>query len=315
MAASSIDWKKRAKCTSCIVCSNTATVRIGLTDYTSLSTLTSAIKNIPYDGLRTNTSGGIWMMVCHNYLPPFWWSITRSNQNSYSNLGPLFQSDNLMTSANGDRSDVQNVAVLITDGCTNIDMSKTIPTALAAKVKGNHMVSIGIGGDVNLLELRAIASDPQTENVLFADSWTDLPGIVTSLVTSMCNGMGEQYRQPFYQWVDMRLPSQHLFRYLFPQWEIHILSNSFNAFSFFLSLLLSWNVTNLLYNNIMLYLCYHVWFTLLRCEWMFSESMWKSRHLHRYAQKLLLWVQTGLYRCQLRQKWVTTIFKVKPPFI
>ena len=43
--------------------SDKAAVRIGFTDYSTTSTLVSAIKNVPYDGGRTNTSGGIWMMV------------------------------------------------------------------------------------------------------------------------------------------------------------------------------------------------------------------------------------------------------------
>ena len=93
-----------------------------------------------------------------------------------------------MTAQYGERPDVPNVAVVITDGCTNIDPDRTVPNALAAKAGGNHMISIGIGGNTNEVELRAMASDPQSENVLFADSWTDLPGIVDGLVAATCNG-------------------------------------------------------------------------------------------------------------------------------
>ena len=80
-----------------------------------------------------------------------------------------------------------NVAVLITDAGTNIDMERTVSDAVAAKVKGTRILGIGLGGDVNMWELNAIVSQPST--ILLADSWKDLPNRTMALLDALCDGM------------------------------------------------------------------------------------------------------------------------------
>ena len=49
----------------------------------------------------------------------------------------------MFTVANGDRPDVPNICILITDGVSNINSRKTVPNALAAHARGIELYTIG----------------------------------------------------------------------------------------------------------------------------------------------------------------------------
>ena len=74
--------------------SNYAQIRIPLNQYTSLEPLQTAILDLPYSGGRTNTTGAL--------------RLARTE---------------VFTEANGDRPNVKNVIVLITDGYTTVEAS------------------------------------------------------------------------------------------------------------------------------------------------------------------------------------------------
>ena len=48
---------------------------------------------------------------------------------------------------------------------------------------------IGIGDDLNVLELYGIASKPVDETVFIADSYRDLPQLVQKIPQAICDGM------------------------------------------------------------------------------------------------------------------------------
>ena len=60
----------------------------------------------------------------------------------------------MFTSGNGDRSGVQNYIIMLTDGASNEQEVRTVPEAIDARVNGAKIITIGIGTDVNMLELR-----------------------------------------------------------------------------------------------------------------------------------------------------------------
>ncbi|XP_076089636.1 matrilin-1-like, partial [Mytilus galloprovincialis] len=81
----------------------------------------------------------------------------------------------MFTADNGDRSDVKNIAIVITDGVSNVNAETTIPEAEKARDVGIHIYAIGIGLS-NLTELHGIASVPAKDNSLDVQSFDELKG-------------------------------------------------------------------------------------------------------------------------------------------
>ena len=55
----------------------------------------------------------------------------------------------MFTTLGGDRSDAPDIAIVITDGASNLDMLNTIPYAQDAHRQGITMFAIGIGESLN----------------------------------------------------------------------------------------------------------------------------------------------------------------------
>ena len=60
----------------------------------------------------------------------------------------------MFTSGNGDRSNAPNFIILLTDGESNVRADDTVPRAIDARISGATIITVGIGSDVNMLELR-----------------------------------------------------------------------------------------------------------------------------------------------------------------
>lgn len=90
--------------------------------------------------------------------------------------------------ANGDRTDVPNIAIIVTDGHSNINAEQTIPEAIQARVDGTHMIVATVENDHNNLELKGLASDPKEKNIFNVQRYSQLPTIVSTIVQATCNG-------------------------------------------------------------------------------------------------------------------------------
>ena len=90
--------------------------------------------------------------------------------------------------ANGDRSNVPNVAIVITDGESNVNASQTIPQAELAHAQGIYIYSIGISDAVNIEELAGISSWPHQLNQQYWTSpdFTQLGEIIDTVSESVC---------------------------------------------------------------------------------------------------------------------------------
>ena len=118
-----------------------------------MSTLLSAIENIPYHGGNTNTADALELLL-----------ITAEN-------GSL-----------GLRNDSSKIAVVITDGAsTDPDVTSLAATTLHAS---NIFDVYAVGA--NRLELQQIASGPEPDFVLFADSNTDLRQLEENILPGLC---------------------------------------------------------------------------------------------------------------------------------
>lgn len=115
------------------------------------------IENLPYFDGNTNTSGGIYLM---NHV--------------------IFQP------GNGDRSGVENIAIVITDGASTMDRHLTVPYAKEAKSKGVKMITIGITKSVNITELKAIASTPHKYTMFHVNDVKTLGDALDNLVGEAC---------------------------------------------------------------------------------------------------------------------------------
>ena len=54
----------------------------------------------------------------------------------------------MFTIENGDRPDVQNIALVITDDKSMVNSEKTVFESDKAKAKGIHMIAVGVGNQV-----------------------------------------------------------------------------------------------------------------------------------------------------------------------
>ena len=130
-----------------------------LSKFTDNNALRNALLNIDYPGGNTNTSGGLY--------------VTRSQ---------VFQPQN------GDRANIPNVAIIVTDGKSTFDSDKTIPYAQQLQRDGVEMISVGITNSVDEDELKAMSSPPQIQhrNYFTSTSFQELEMVLSGLVSTAC---------------------------------------------------------------------------------------------------------------------------------
>lgn len=147
--------------------SDTSYVDFNLNSYTNKGDVISAIKRITFLGGKTDIASALQMLTNTMYLP-----------------------------ANGGRSNAQRVAILFTDGDSNIDSQDTIPYAVNARNAQIFIIVVGLGTDVVLVELRSIASRPLNRTVLTTPFVADLPALVPEAVSAFCNDTNECASSP-----------------------------------------------------------------------------------------------------------------------
>jgi len=94
---------------------NEATLNFYLFNFTDVQSLTNAIRNIPYIGGNTNTTGGLRLMRTE-----------------------------IFNAANSDRPDIPNVAVLITDGNPTREVTVLPDEVKRIKNLGIRIIGVGI---------------------------------------------------------------------------------------------------------------------------------------------------------------------------
>jgi collagen type VI alpha len=138
-----------------------------LNRYSTKQDIQLALRRIQFIGGRTNTASGIEYMK-----------------------------DQIFTAANGDRADAPNFAIVLSDGNSNINQQNTIPMAVQSRNKDITMIAFAVGTDVNLFELRNIASEPYNQTIFNVMSSVDLPKIVTPIVKAVCDDVNECASSP-----------------------------------------------------------------------------------------------------------------------
>ncbi|XP_061165063.1 matrilin-2-like [Saccostrea echinata] len=133
-----------------------ARIEFNSKDYTNKNDLFKAVDNISWQYGSTNTADAL-----------------------------LIMHDTMFTAINGDRADVPNICIVITDGVSNINYGRTIPEAEAARKKGIHIYAVGIGlQDLN--EVNGIANKPSSENAFSVNNFDELEGLNETIFEAAC---------------------------------------------------------------------------------------------------------------------------------
>ena len=120
--------------------------------------MNAAIDAMVYEGGKTNTSGGLRTMRTQ-----------------------------VFGGTRGDRPDVRNVAIVITDGESTVDQNMTMREADLAKDEGVAIFVVGVTDRINEDELRGIASDPDSTHYFNSTSIRQLDNIVQELTAYVCS--------------------------------------------------------------------------------------------------------------------------------
>ena len=89
----------------------------------------------------------------------------------------------------GDRDEVQNVAVILTDGYSNVNPINTIPEAKLAKEQGIAIYVVAVGDNVDMKEVTEIAGQvnaPSEYYVYPLEREDDTDKISDLLTDSLC---------------------------------------------------------------------------------------------------------------------------------
>ena len=82
---------------------------------------------------------------------------------------------------------MENVAIVITDGVSNINSRRTVKEAEDSQDVGVHIYAVGIGL-TDTRELNAIASDPYSENSFAVSDFDELRGLERRIFSAICEG-------------------------------------------------------------------------------------------------------------------------------
>lgn len=130
-----------------------------LKSYSSTTDIMAAIDKIPYRYGSTNTADSLKVMRTK-----------------------------MFTAAMGDRPDVPNICLILTDGVSNVNSRRTIPEAELARNAGIHIYAIGIGLQ-DTKELDAMATPPKEDNSFNVQSFDELSVLSERVFEAFCPGM------------------------------------------------------------------------------------------------------------------------------
>jgi len=135
-----------------------ATNQFDLNQYRDTAALQSAINSIPYKGGNAQIANAIHYATGSSFSP-----------------------------LHGGRGDAPHIAVLLTN-----QPSGTIDTvkleSQTARDNGVILYTVGVGNAVDMNELQAIASDPDSRHIFQAQNFDALGSLTDLLATKICNG-------------------------------------------------------------------------------------------------------------------------------
>jgi len=113
---------------------------------------------------------------------------------SYTNIADAIRiaRTQVFTAERGDRPDIRNVAILVTDGESTVNEDSTLREADLAKAEGINFFVVGMTDEINELELKSIASEPSQDHYFATADVQSLTTIQDEIVRLVC--AGNKYR-------------------------------------------------------------------------------------------------------------------------
>ena len=94
--------------------------------------------------------------------------------------------EDMFVTSNGDRSGVNNVLIVLTDGRSNIIPEETIPQADEARNRDIRVMAVGVGARVDRAEINGMANDPDTDNAFFIPDASQLDAAANAILGILC---------------------------------------------------------------------------------------------------------------------------------
>ncbi|GAB1610762.1 hypothetical protein Ahia01_001362700 [Argonauta hians] len=94
----------------------------------------------------------------------------------------------IFSEVNGDRPDSPNIAIIITDGQSNINNIQTLPQARLLKESGVSVITVAVGFATQTEELIGMTSPPVAENLFSVDGFNNLKDLHDKIVEPICKG-------------------------------------------------------------------------------------------------------------------------------
>ena len=92
----------------------------------------------------------------------------------------------MFTNLNGDRTGVDNIVVIMTDGNSNINSEDTVPLANSLVNQGVRVMTVGIGSAMNRGELDSMASSPESENTFTLEDASQIATVAGDILDQIC---------------------------------------------------------------------------------------------------------------------------------
>ena len=136
---------------------NKAELHFTLDTYSNVDDVLAHIDRIPYEGGNTNTTGGLQV----------------ANQQIFSPSG-------------GDRTNVQDLVVLITDGNPTRAKEQLPGTAKAIRDRGIRIIGVGVTNLINQDVFRKVVTQPFEKNYFPVTDFNALLGFVEAVTQASC---------------------------------------------------------------------------------------------------------------------------------
>ena len=101
----------------------------------------------------------------------------------------------MFSHSRGDRPDVRNVAILVTDGESNVNETHTLYEADLAKAMGINFFVVGFTNAIDILELMSISSEPVTGHFFATADAQSLIQLQEELVRFICSSGGSRAKR------------------------------------------------------------------------------------------------------------------------
>ncbi len=139
-----------------------ASIEFYLNDHGYLGDLIEAVDSIKWLDEMTNTSGGIRVMRKEIFNIKY-----------------------------GDRKDVPNIGIIMTDGESNRDRKLTQFEADQARKEGIILYVIGVGDEVDMSEVESVANDPNSDFLFLSRDFVNLDRIKAPLMQRVAKTVGK----------------------------------------------------------------------------------------------------------------------------